>query len=128
MYPSAAFLGPKVALLDERSGSDGDIFPAMFKAAKIGPLIGKRSWGGVVGISDHGQLIDGGTVNVPESATASAKGEWIIEGYGVDPDIEVENDPASLDRREGPAARARDLGSDDHAQDESGDPAEAAGG
>jgi tricorn protease len=68
----------------------------MFKAAKIGPLIGKRSWGGVVGISDHGQLIDGGNVNVPESATASAKGEWIIEGYGVDPDIEVENDPAAL--------------------------------
>lgn len=96
VYPSAAFLGPKVAMLDERSSSDGDIFPAMFKAAKIGPLIGKRSWGGVVGISDHGQLIDGGNVNVPESATASAKGEWIIEGYGVDPDIEVENDPAAL--------------------------------
>jgi tricorn protease len=59
-------------------------------------LIGKRSWGGVVGISGHGPLIDGGTVFVPEFATASTTGEWIIEGYGVDPDIEVENDPASI--------------------------------
>jgi tricorn protease len=59
-------------------------------------LFGKRSWGGVVGISNHGQLIDGGTVNVPESGFASKNGEWIIEGYGVDPDIEVDNDPQSL--------------------------------
>jgi tricorn protease len=95
-YPGAVFVGPKVALLDEQSSSDGDIFPAMFKQARVGPLIGKRSWGGVVGITDHGQLIDGGSVNVPEFGFANAKGEWIIEGYGVDPDIEVENDPASI--------------------------------
>ena len=68
----------------------------MFREAGLGPLIGKRSWGGVVGISDRGTLIDGGTVFVPESAFASAKGEWIIEGYGVDPDIEVDNDPKSV--------------------------------
>jgi tricorn protease len=68
----------------------------MFREAGLGPLIGKRSWGGVVGISGRGPLIDGGTVYVPESATASAKGQWVIEGHGVDPDIEVDNDPKSV--------------------------------
>jgi tricorn protease len=96
MYPDGMFLGPKVALLDENSASDGDIFPAMFREAGLGPLIGKRSWGGVVGITNHGQLIDGGTVNVPEFGFANLKGEWIIEGHGVDPDIEVDNDPQSV--------------------------------
>jgi len=95
-YPDGTFIGPMVALLDGNSASDGDIFPAMFREAGLGPLIGKRSWGGVVGISNHGQLIDGGTVNVPESGFANKNGEWIIEGYGVDPDIEVDNDPQSL--------------------------------
>jgi tricorn protease len=95
-YPDGAFIGPMVALLDENSASDGDIFPAMFREAGLGPLIGKRSWGGVVGITNRGQLIDGGVVNVPESGLASKTGEWIIEGYGVDPDIEVDNDPQSL--------------------------------
>ena len=85
-----------VTLLNETSASDGDIFPAMFKQAGLGPLIGKRSWGGVIGITDHGELIDGGHVNVPEFGFASADGQWIIEGHGVDPDIEVENDPLSV--------------------------------
>jgi tricorn protease len=95
-YPDGAFLGPMVTLLDQNSASDGDIFPAMFREAGLGPLIGKRSWGGVVGITNRGPLIDGGTVNVPESGLASKNGEWIIEGYGVDPDIEVDNDPQSV--------------------------------
>jgi tricorn protease len=95
-YPDGVFIGPMVALLDQNSASDGDIFPAMFREAGLGPLIGKRSWGGVVGITNRGQLIDGGTVNVPESGLASKNGEWIIEGYGVDPDIEVDNDPQSV--------------------------------
>ena len=95
-YPDGVFIGPMVALLDQNSASDGDIFPAMFREAGLGPLIGKRSWGGVVGITNRGQLIDGGTVNVPESGFASKNGEWIIEGYGVDPDIEVDNDPQSV--------------------------------
>jgi tricorn protease len=95
-YPDGVFIGPMAAILNENSSSDGDIFPYMFREAKLGPLVGKRSWGGVVGISGRGPLIDGGTVYVPESATASAQGEWVIEGYGVDPDIEVENDPASV--------------------------------
>jgi tricorn protease len=95
-YPDAVFIGPMVALLDENSASDGDIFPAMFREAGLGPLIGKRSWGGVVGITNRGPLIDGGSVSVPEFGLANKNGEWIIEGYGVDPDIEVDNDPQSV--------------------------------
>jgi tricorn protease len=96
LYPDGVFLGPKVVLLDENSASDGDIFPAMFKAAGLGLLIGKRSWGGVVGITNHGPLLDGGGVNVPEFGFANTEGQWIIEGHGVDPDIVVENDPQSV--------------------------------
>jgi tricorn protease len=96
LYPDGAFNGPMAALLNENSASDGDIFPAMFRQAGLGPLIGKRSWGGVVGITDHGQLIDGGHVNVPEFGFANLTGEWVIEGHGVDPDIEVDNDPRSV--------------------------------
>jgi tricorn protease len=95
-YPDQVFRGPMVAILNENSASDGDIFPYMFREAGLGPLIGKRSWGGVVGISNHGNLIDGGVVNVPESALANSQGQYVIEGYGVDPDIEVENDPKSV--------------------------------
>jgi tricorn protease len=92
-YPDGVFIGPMVALLDQNSASDGDIFPYMFREAGLGPLIGKRSWGGVVGINNRGPLIDGGSIFVPGSALASKNGEWVIEGYGVDPDIEVDNDP-----------------------------------
>jgi tricorn protease len=95
-YPDSVFIGPKAVLLDANSGSDGDIFPWMFRTAKLGPLIGARSWGGVVGITSHGQLIDGGSVNVPEFAYATAEGQWAVEGHGVDPDIVVENDPKSV--------------------------------
>ena len=95
-YPGAVFYGPKVCLLNETSASDGDIFPYMFRQAGLGPLIGKRTWGGVVGIAGRGPLLDGGTVFVPEFATASADGKYVIEGHGVDPDIVVENDPASV--------------------------------
>ncbi|MBI5365349.1 MAG: PD40 domain-containing protein, partial [Planctomycetes bacterium] len=100
-YPQVVFTGPMACLLNENSASDGDIFPWMFKAAKLGPVIGKRSWGGVVGITDHGPLIDGGTVNVPEFGHADGQGNWAVEGHGVDPDIVVENDArAILDGRD----------------------------
>ncbi len=95
-YPGTMLYGPKVCLLDENSSSDGDIFPYMFRQAKLGPLIGKRSWGGVVGITNRGPLIDGGTVNVPEFGTNAVNGDWVVEGHGVDPDIVVENDPKSV--------------------------------
>ncbi|CAN5802424.1 S41 family peptidase [soil metagenome] len=97
IYPRMpVFHGSLVTILDENSASDGDIFPAMFRQAGLGPLVGKRSWGGVVGITDRGSLIDGGTVNVPEFGFNSVTGEWIIEGYGVDPDIEVDQDPIAV--------------------------------
>ena len=95
-YPNTTFYGHMVCLLNETSASDGDIFPYRFREAGLGPLIGKRSWGGVVGISGRGPLIDGGQVFVPESATNDVDGEYIIEGHGVVPDIEVENDPKSV--------------------------------
>ncbi len=96
-YPRGpVFYGPMAVLLNETSASDGDIFPAMFRQAGLGPLIGQRSWGGVTGITNHGPLIDGGTVNVPEFGFTSVDGQWIIEGHGVDPDIVVENDPESV--------------------------------
>jgi tricorn protease len=96
-YPEKAFYGPMVCLINETSASDGDIFPYMFKKAGLGPLIGKRTWGGVVGITtDIGPLLDGGEVLVPEFATGSVEGQYVIEGHGVDPDIEVENDAQSV--------------------------------
>lgn len=95
-YPDGTFLGPKIAILDRNSASDGDIFPYMFKKAGLGPLVGKRSWGGVVGITNRGPLIDGGSVSVPEFGFADTTPEWVIEGYGVDPDIDVDNDPRSV--------------------------------
>jgi len=95
-YPSTVFHGHMVCLLNEDSASDGDIFPQRFRDAGLGPLIGKRSWGGVVGITNHGPLIDGGSVFVPEFATNAIDGSYIIEGHGVEPDIVVENDPQSL--------------------------------
>ncbi len=94
-YPSTVFHGHLACLLSETSASDGDIFPYYFREAGLGPLIGKRSWGGVVG-SSYTSLIDGGSVFVPRSATNDTEGSYIIEGYGVDPDIEVENDPRSV--------------------------------
>ncbi len=101
-YPNVVFTGPLVALLDEDSASDGDIFPAAFKALELGPLIGKRSWGGIIGITNLGPLMDGGSVYVPQFATASAEGEWAIEGVGVEPDIEVDNPPEAVLRGEDP--------------------------
>jgi tricorn protease len=95
-YPDSVFVGPKAVLLNRDSASDGDIFPWMFRTAGLGPLIGERSWGGVVGITDHGELIDGGHVNVPEFGYAQANGAWAVEGHGVDPDIVVENDAKAV--------------------------------
>jgi tricorn protease len=95
-YPETVFHGHKVALLNETSASDGDIFPYMFRQAGLGPLVGKRSWGGVVGISGIGPLLDGGNATVPLSGTNDVDGRWVIEGHGVDPDIVVENDPKSV--------------------------------
>ena len=95
-YPANAFHGHLVCILDEDSASDGDIFPYRFREAGLGPLIGKRSWGGVIGITSHGPLLDGGGVNVPQFGTNAADGSWVVENVGVEPDIEVDNDPQSV--------------------------------
>jgi tricorn protease len=93
--PEEAFLGPMVCLMNEFSASDGDIFPYRFKKYGLGKLIGKRTWGGVVGIRGTLPLLDGGFLNKPEFAPYSPEGKgWIIEGIGVEPDISVDNDPA----------------------------------
>jgi len=93
--PAEMQLGPKVVLMDEFSASDGDIFPYRFKMDGIGKLIGKRTWGGVVGIRETLPIVDGGFLNKPEFGPYSKDGkEWPVEGHGVDPDIVVDNDPA----------------------------------
>ena len=93
--PGGTHWGPKVCLLDEFSASDGDIFPYRFRKNNLGKLIGKRTWGGVVGIRGSLPLLDGGVLNKPEFAPYSEEGKgWIMEGRGVEPDIMVDNDPA----------------------------------
>jgi tricorn protease len=94
--PGDLLLGPKVCLMNEFSASDGDLFPYRFRHYKLGKLIGKRSWGGVVGIRGSLPFVDGGSLNKPEYAPYALDGKkWIIEGHGVDPDIVVDNDPAT---------------------------------
>ncbi|MCU0644993.1 MAG: S41 family peptidase, partial [bacterium] len=93
--PDGMVWGPKVCLINEFSASDGDIFPYRFKQHKLGKLIGKRTWGGVVGIRGSLPLLDGGVLNKPEFSRYDLEGkEWIMEGVGVEPDIFVDNDPA----------------------------------
>jgi tricorn protease len=93
--PGDMVVGPKVCLIDNYSASDGDLFPYRFKKLKVGKVIGVRSWGGVVGIRGSLPIIDGGDLRKPEYAPFDAEGKgWIIEGYGVDPDIVIDNDPA----------------------------------
>jgi tricorn protease len=92
--PVAMVFGPTTCLLNEFSASDGDLFPYRFKQHRLGKLIGKRSWGGVVGIRGTLPLLDGGYLMRPEFSRYDLAGKtWIIEGYGVDPDIVVDNDP-----------------------------------
>lgn len=93
--PGGLLAGPKVALIDEFSASDGDIFAYRFRQYNMGRLIGKRTWGGVVGIRGTLPIVDGGYLQRPEFSRYDLAGhEWIMEGYGVDPDIFVDNDPA----------------------------------
>ncbi len=95
-WPEIANSGPKAMLINGWSGSGGDCFPFYFQKAGLGPLIGTRTWGGLIGISGTPALIDGGSVTVPTFGIYSTKGEWIIEGHGVDPDIAVVDDPSLM--------------------------------
>ncbi len=93
--PSEAIYGPKVMIINEMSGSGGDALPWYFRKAGLGPLIGKKTWGGLVGIGGYPQLLDGGYVTAPRAALYGLKGEWEVENRGVAPDIEVDLDPAA---------------------------------
>ncbi|NUQ67191.1 MAG: PD40 domain-containing protein [Phycisphaerales bacterium] len=95
-WPPDAHNGPKCMLINGLAGSGGDMFPALFRQMKIGPLIGTRTWGGLVGISGNPGLIDGGAVAVPTFGYYETDGTWGIEGHGVDPDVELIDDPALM--------------------------------
>lgn len=94
--PGAAILGPKVMIIDETAGSGGDLLPWMFRKFKIGTLVGRRTWGGLVGILGFPPLMDGGMVTAPDLAFFTEDG-WRVENEGVPPDVEVEQWPADID-------------------------------
>jgi tricorn protease len=95
-WPATAHNGASAMLVNGWSGSGGDCFPYYFKKAKVGPVIGLRTWGGLIGMTGAPALVDNGSVTVPTFGIYDTKGEWIIEGYGVDPDIEVVDDPGLM--------------------------------
>jgi tricorn protease len=97
-YPPESVLGPMVALTNEYAGSDGDIFSHGFKLMKLGPLVGKRTWGGVIGIWPRHALVDGTLTTQPEFSFWFQDVGWGVENYGTDPDIEVENTPQDYSR------------------------------
>jgi tricorn protease len=94
--PNVVQPGPKAALINEETMSDAEVFAHQFHEFGLGPLIGRRTWGGSVGYTDREPLLDGGIVYVPEFGTADAAGHWIIEGRGIDPDIVVEQEPEAV--------------------------------
>jgi tricorn protease len=91
--PNAGIFGPKVMLINEMAGSGGDMLPYMFQKRKIGPLVGTKTWGGLVGIWDVPALIDGGTITAPRGGFYNVDGKWDIENIGVSPDITIEQEP-----------------------------------
>jgi tricorn protease len=95
-WPQVANSGPKAMLINGWSGSGGDCFPFYFQKAGLGPLIGTRTWGGLIGITGTPPLVDEGSVTVPTFGIYNTKGDWIIEGHGVDPDIAVVDDPSLM--------------------------------
>jgi len=101
-WPPVAHFGPKVMLINGWSGSGGDAFPFYFREAGLGPLIGERTWGGLIGISGAPELVDGGNVTVPTFRMYDVRGQWFAEGVGVSPDIAVDDDPSQLVRGRDP--------------------------
>ena len=95
-WPPVANFGPKVMLVNGWSGSGGDAFPLYFREKNLGPLIGARTWGGLIGISGAPDLIDGGGITVPSFRIYNPDGKWFSEGHGVDPDIAVEEDLGAM--------------------------------
>ncbi|MSQ90261.1 MAG: peptidase S41 [Phycisphaerales bacterium] len=95
-WPPDAHFGPKAMLINGLAGSGGDMFPWLFRQSNLGPLVGTRTWGGLVGISGNPSLVDGGSVRVPMFAFFESDGTWGVEGHGVDPDVVVIDDPALM--------------------------------
>lgn len=95
-WPPDSHQGPKCMLINGMAGSGGDMFPALFKQNELGKLVGMRTWGGLVGISGSPTLVDGASVTAPSFAYYQKDGTWGIEGHGVDPDIEVIDDPEKM--------------------------------
>ncbi len=91
--PFSSIYGPKAMIINEMSGSGGDAMPWYFRKAKIGPLVGKKTWGGLIGIYDYPPLMDGGFITAPRIAIYGLNGEWEVENVGISPDVEVEFDP-----------------------------------
>ncbi len=96
VWPTDSHQGPQCMLTNGMAGSGGDMFPALFKQKKLGPVIGMRTWGGLVGISGNPSMIDGSSVTSPTFAYYELDGTWGIEGNGVEPDIKVVDDPAKM--------------------------------
>ena len=94
--PMSGIFGPKVMIINERAGSGGDLLPYMFKKSMIGPLIGTRTWGGLVGTWDTPRFLDGGRMVAPRGGFFDTDGRWAVEGEGISPDIEVLQDPAAV--------------------------------
>jgi tricorn protease len=94
--PFASIQGPKAMIIDETAGSGGDLLPWMFRKFKVGPLVGQRTWGGLVGILGFPVLMDGGGITAPNLAIWTAEDGWVVENEGVPPDIEVEQTPADV--------------------------------
>ncbi|MGE5519144.1 MAG: S41 family peptidase, partial [Candidatus Dadabacteria bacterium] len=94
--PMAGIWGPKVMIINQNAGSGGDLLPYMFHKSKIGPLVGTRTWGGLVGIWDTPGFIDGGRMTAPRGGFYDTEGQWAVEGTGVAPDIEVLQDPKAF--------------------------------
>lgn len=96
LTPNAGIFGPKVMLINERAGSGGDLLPYLFNKMKIGPLVGTKTWGGLVGTWDTPPFVDGGRMVAPRGGFYDVNGEWAVEGVGIPPDIHVEQTPADV--------------------------------
>ncbi len=94
--PAGSIQGPKVMIVNEFAGSGGDAMPWLFRQAKLGTLVGKRTWGGLVGVGQYPPLMDGGNVTAPSFGFFNPAGEWDVENRGVAPDVEVDMDPKSV--------------------------------
>ena len=101
-YPYHTLRGHLIVIANQFTGSDGDMFTTSFRQLKLGKIVGKRTWGGVVGIDGRYQLVDGTTTTQPQYSIWFHHAGWTVENYGVDPDFEVEDSPQAFVNNEDP--------------------------